>query len=148
MAARQSRASNEQQIRERIRSWTDALRAKDLDAVMAHWAPDALAFDLAPPLRRRGDEIRRALVEWFPTWDGPIGYERRDLVITAGDEVAFSHCLDRLTGRRTNGDTSDVWFRATVCFRKLDGEWMIVHEHTSVPFAMDGSYRALVDLAP
>jgi ketosteroid isomerase-like protein len=38
--------------------------------------------------------------------------------------------------------------RSTVCFRKIAGEWMVVHEHSSVPFYMDGSYRAAVDLQP
>jgi len=38
--------------------------------------------------------------------------------------------------------------RATGCFRKLDGRWMITHERVSAPFSMDGSYRASVDLEP
>jgi PhnB protein len=38
--------------------------------------------------------------------------------------------------------------RATVGLRKIDGKWSIVHEHLSVPFYMDGSYRAAVDLKP
>jgi ketosteroid isomerase-like protein len=44
-------------------------------------------------------------------------------------------------------DRRRVWVRATVCCRKTDGKWKIVHEHQSVPFYMDGSYRA-VDLKP
>jgi ketosteroid isomerase-like protein len=36
----------------------------------------------------------------------------------------------------------------TLCFRKIDGEWRITHEHESVPFYMDGSVRAAVDLEP
>jgi hypothetical protein len=31
---------------------------------------------------------------------------------------------------------------------KTAGRWLVAHEHISVPFAMDGSYRALVDLKP
>ena len=38
--------------------------------------------------------------------------------------------------------------RATVCLRKVGGEWKIVHEHESVPFYMDGSQRPAFDLAP
>jgi ketosteroid isomerase-like protein len=33
-------------------------------------------------------------------------------------------------------------------FRKIDGKWAIAHEHSSVPFYMDGSYKAAVDLKP
>ena len=45
-----------------------------------------------------------------------------------------------------NGEETDVWVRATVGLRKIDGRWKIIHEHASVPFYMDGSYRAAVDL--
>jgi PhnB protein len=44
--------------------------------------------------------------------------------------------------------STDVWVRATDCCRKIDDKWKIVHEHQSVPFYMDGSYRAAVDLKP
>jgi ketosteroid isomerase-like protein len=40
------------------------------------------------------------------------------------------------------------WFRQTLCFRKINGAWTIVHEHESVPFYMDGSFRAAIDLKP
>ena len=143
-----SKSSDEAQIRRRIEDWAKALRAKDLEGVMSHYAPDFLAFDLAPPLQHRRDAVAKGLAEWFATWDGPIGYQIRDLAVTARDEVAFSHSLNRLTGKRTSGETTDVWLRTTVCFRKIAGEWMVVHEHSSVPFYMDGSFRAAVDLQP
>jgi ketosteroid isomerase-like protein len=38
--------------------------------------------------------------------------------------------------------------RVTVCFRKIAGKWKVVHEHVSVPFYMDGSFKAAVDLKP
>jgi ketosteroid isomerase-like protein len=36
----------------------------------------------------------------------------------------------------------------TLCLTKVDGAWLIEHEHTSTPFYMDGSFRAAVDLTP
>jgi hypothetical protein len=48
---------------------------------------------------------------------------------------------------RTSGET-DVWVRVTACRRKINGKGLITHEHVSVPFYMDGSYRAAVDLKP
>jgi ketosteroid isomerase-like protein len=41
-----------------------------------------------------------------------------------------------------------MWYRVTLGLRRIDEQWLIVHEHTSVPFYMDGSFRAAVDLAP
>ena len=43
---------------------------------------------------------------------------------------------------------SDVWFRSTLGFRKIGGEWKIAHEHELVPFLMDGSDKAALDLKP
>jgi ketosteroid isomerase-like protein len=62
--------------------------------------------------------------------------------------VGFSHSLNRIRGKRTNGEETDVWVRATVGYHKINGKWMISHEHLSVPFYMDGSVRAAVDLKP
>ena len=137
--------TDDTEIRARLASWIEALRAKDVERVMAHYAPEMLAFDLAPPLQHRRDAVRRGLEEWFPTFVGPIGYEVREIAVTIGGGVAFSTSLNRLTGKRSNGESTDVWFRATVCFRKIGDDWMVVHEHTSVPFHMDGSYRAAWD---
>jgi ketosteroid isomerase-like protein len=97
-----------------------------------------------------GEQIRieKNWKAWFPTFRGSIGYEIRDLRIAASDDVAFCHSFNRITGRRTDDEKTDVWVRATFCCRKIDGKWKIVHEHQSVPFYMDGSYRAAVDLTP
>jgi ketosteroid isomerase-like protein len=136
------------QIRERMDSWAKAVRAKDVNGVMSHYAADILTFDLAPPLEYKGaDAYRKNWEAWFPTFRGPIGYEIHDLSITASDDIAFCHSLNRICGARTNGEETDVWVRATVCYRKIGGTWVITHEHVSVPIYMDG-YRAALDLKP
>jgi PhnB protein len=56
--------------------------------------------------------------------------------------------LQHLTGTRTSGEEIDLWFRATAGFRREDGQWRIAHLHNSVPFAMDGSEKALLHLKP
>jgi ketosteroid isomerase-like protein len=142
-------APEEAEIRELLGSWTKALRAKDIDGVMSHYAADVVAFDLAPPLQYVGARaLRKNLEDWFPTFSGPIGYDITGLAIAARDGVAFCRSLNRLRGTRTSGETTDVWVRVTVGCRKIDGKWLVVHEHASVPFYMDGSYRAAVDLRP
>jgi ketosteroid isomerase-like protein len=35
-----------------------------------------------------------------------------------------------------------------VCLRRIDGRWLIAHEHSSTPFYMDGTFRAALDLQP
>ena len=40
-----------------------------------------------------------------------------------------------------------MWWRATQGFRRIDGRWQIVHEHSSVPFDMK-SGKVSFDLKP
>ena len=142
-------ANDEARVRELIADWTAGVRAKDVDRVISHYAADVVSFDLAPPLQYVGREaLRKSLSEWFRTFQGSIGYDVRDLTITAGDDVAFCRSLNRIIGKRTDGTETDVWVRATVGCRKIDGTWMIAHEHASVPLYMDGSERAALDLKP
>ena len=109
--------SAEAQVRSVIDSWALAMRIKDAAGVVAHQAPDFVQFDLAPPLRLVGADPK-GLQDWFGTWRGQIGYEIRDLHVTVGDNVAFCHGLTHLTGSRTDGSESNVWFRNTLCLCK------------------------------
>jgi ketosteroid isomerase-like protein len=141
--------AEEARIRELAESCANAVRAKDVDAVVSFYDHDLLLYDLPPPLAHRGiDAYRKSLQEWFATFEGRVGFEVRDLGISASGSVAFAHSLNRITGRRTNGDETDVWVRATTCWRKAGGTWRIAHEHVSVPFHMDGSEKAALDLKP
>ena len=121
-----------------------------MDHLLAHGVEDFLSFDLDPPLQHKGDgaQARQALEAWFATWKGPIGLEDHDLVVTAGADVAFSTSLTHMTGAKTDGAEVSLWFRSTNGFRKENGAWKIVHSHSSVPFYMDGSFKACVDLKP
>jgi uncharacterized protein (TIGR02246 family) len=149
MTAESSKPTDEAEIRAVVDSWVKAISAKDIDAVMSHYTADIVTFDLAPPLEYTGvDALKKSLEAWFPRFRGPVGYEIRDLCIIAGDDVAFCRSLNRISGARTDGEDTNVWVRATVGLRKIDGKWSIVHEHLSVPFYMDGSDRAALDLKP
>lgn len=142
------KATNENQIRGLIDDWVKAVRARDIKGVMSHYAPHFVSFEVVPPLQYTGvDEYRKNWEEWFSTTQGPIGYELRDLSITASDDVGFSHSLNRISETKLTGERTDTWLRATFCYRKIDGKWMVTHEHISVPFYMD-SGKAALDLNP
>jgi uncharacterized protein (TIGR02246 family) len=146
--ATNSQASVEVQIRELTENSAEAVRAKDIDGAMAHIAPDVVVFDVVNPLQSLGvDAARKRLKEWFASFQGPIDYEIRDLRVTTNDNVAFSHSLNRVRGTKTDGGHIEMWWRATVGYRKIDGQWLATHEHSSVPFDVE-SGRASLDLKP
>ena len=141
-------ASDEAQIRKIVDDRVDAVFAKDLNRLMSDYAPDVVSFDVVNPLTRVGsDEIRRRAGEWFSAYQGPIGYEIRDLVVAAAGDLAFCYYLYRIRGVLTDGGKVDMWVRATVCFRKTRDKWLITHEHGSVPFDPETG-RASVDIKP
>ena len=118
----------------------------DAHAIVEVYAPDAVIFDLAPPLGRRGMN-RDNVAAWLAGWDGPIQIDARDVSLTVDGDVAFVSALNRMRGRQ-GGEDQDMWYRTTMGLRRIGGRWRIVHDHSSVPFYMDGGYRAAIDLTP
>jgi ketosteroid isomerase-like protein len=107
--------------------------AKTLTQVMSVFAPEVVSFDLGPPLQHGGGKtFMKHWQELFESYQSPIEYEVRDLGIIAGDDVAFSHSLNRIRGTMKNGQKTDRWLRWTACYRKTNGKWLIVHEQVSV----------------
>ena len=58
MTAGNDRTTAEAEIRALIDDWAKAMRAKDVDGVMSHYAPDSVTFDLAPPLISTGADAK------------------------------------------------------------------------------------------
>jgi ketosteroid isomerase-like protein len=144
-----SMSNDERKIHALVNEWAKALREKHLEKLMSFYERKVVLFDIAPPLQYSGAEIhKKSLEEWFSSFDGPIGYEVTDLEIVTSGEVAFLHSINHLSGKRESGEQTDVWMRVTIGLHKIDDVWLIMHEHVSVPFYMDGSYRAAVDLKP
>ena len=144
----ENKAMDEVQIRRLIEDKIKAIRAKDIDGATSNYALDVLSFDVVNPLQYSGaDAIRKRLQEWFSSFQGLIGFEIRDLSITTGADVAFCHSLNGVNGTKTDGKKIEMWWRATVCYRKVDGKWMITHEHASVPFDAKSGLASL-DLKP
>ncbi len=145
---RSNSMAEEAEIRQRIESWAEALRTKNVDVLMSHYASEIVIYDLAPPLQYKGAvAYRKNWEDWFPTFQGPVGYEISDLNVTTSENVAFCRSLNRITGTRTSGEDANVWVRATVGFRKIAGIWMIIHEHFSVPIDMK-TFEGLLGLKP
>jgi ketosteroid isomerase-like protein len=126
----------------------EALRAMDLEGVMSLYATDIVSFDIVPPLRHVGGKAKeRNWANAFAMYQRPLGYEVRDLTLTVGDDVAFGHSLNCVSGTLKSGNRTESWLRWTACFRKIEGNWLIVHDQVSVPIDPE-SGGALLNLKP
>jgi ketosteroid isomerase-like protein len=135
-------------IRQRVEDLAKAVSARDIDGAMSVYAPDIVSFDINPPLRYAGtDRKRRAWQNAFAAYPGHLSYELRDLNVTTQGDLAFVHSLNHVSGTLANGHTTDRWVRWTACFRRIDGVWLIVHDHVSVPADLEDG-RAALNLKP
>ncbi|MFE3551398.1 YybH family protein [Streptomyces kronopolitis] len=144
------RTTDEERIRAVLADRAAATAARDARRFLSHTTPDLVEFSLAPPLQYRGPQARdpRAIEAWYATWQGPVEVTPTQLEITVGGDVAFCHSINRMRGTKSDGHEVELWSRATVGLRRIDGVWKITHSHDSVPFLMDGSGRAALDLTP
>jgi uncharacterized protein (TIGR02246 family) len=141
-------ATDEAGIRHQIDKLVEALRATDLEAVKSIYAPEMVSFDVGPPLQVVGVEAKaKNWTEVFTAFQHPIDYEIRNLSITVDGDLAVAHSINRLNGTLKNGNRSSFWVRATFCWQRIDGEWLVAHDHASVPLDV-ATGRGVVDLEP
>ncbi|MGB8964048.1 MAG: nuclear transport factor 2 family protein [Candidatus Cybelea sp.] len=115
-----------------------AMNNKDLDAVMAAYAPEKslFVFDVVgPPSVHFGwDQYREAFKQMFAAISGPLRLTITDLDIEIGGDLGYSRSLQRVSGIRTKDRKPfDYTVRVTDVYRKIGGKWLIVQEHLSLP---------------
>ena len=138
------------QIRDVIEGRAAVLKTGDVRTLLSYYAPEVVQFSLAPPLQQPLDgRDPEPLERWIATFEAPPTREVTQLRITADGDVAFASSIDSVAAT-PKGMTEGfrLWYRVTLGLRRIDGRWLITHEHQSVPFEMDGSFRASVDLHP
>ena len=133
MDENRSRSGEEAAIRKVVEDWASAVRKRDLPAVLRNHSTDILMFDVPPPFQSKGIEAYKKTWDlFFSCTPNPAVFDIKDMQVTAGSEVAFVSAVMQCTEAK-GGDDVELDFRLTIGLRKVDGQWVIVHEHHSVP---------------
>jgi uncharacterized protein (TIGR02246 family) len=126
---------NESVIRRLIEEWASAIRAKNLDGVLARHTDDVLMFDVPPPVAVRGIAAYRET--WPPFFqaltNGEAAFDIAELNVTSGDTVAFATALLRCDSTEELARDGTPRLRLTLGLRKVGDAWHIAHEHHSFP---------------
>jgi ketosteroid isomerase-like protein len=127
-----------------------AIARGDAAAAVAPLDEDIVTYSLAPPLAYSGAEARdvKGVEAWLATWDAPPRVELSDPTVLLDGDLAVVFGFAAMRGAKKDGEEDVLWYRVTTVLRRENGEWSIVHEHESVPFLMDGSDKAALDLKP
>lgn len=127
-----TQGTNEVEIRRLVEDWAEAVRAQDINGVLARHADDIVMFDVPMPVQAKG------MREYRKTWElffanspgGPGSFDLTELRVTANETVAYCHAILRILD-------SDA--RLTIGMRKEGGQWLISHEHHSYAIELDAA---------
>jgi uncharacterized protein (TIGR02246 family) len=117
-----------------------AFNAKDVNAVMALYVPDdsLIVFDATPPRQYSGwNAYKKDFDDFFAAFPGPAKLESTDLDITVGANVAYGHNIQHAIMTDKKGKKIEMTVRVTDGYKKVNGQWLISHEHVSVPVDLD-----------
>jgi uncharacterized protein (TIGR02246 family) len=138
----------ERELRDLVDERVRAVRERDSATLAVRPAEDVITFGVLPPLNSRGSQATvEHLRAWFDGYDGPIDYSTHDVQASAQGDLGFCSYLYHVGGTLKTGDQVNMWVRATLCCRRIDGRWRIVHDHESVPFD-PATGQALISLEP
>ncbi len=136
------------QIRALLERWSVAVREKDIDGIMAYYAPDIVAYDAILQLQFKGADAYRKHWEFcLGLCEGGMLFEQHQVTVHADDQLAFAHWLCRCGGTDDKGEEKSSWMRGSAGYLNTDDGWKAVHEHFSAPFDMTNG-KALFYLKP
>ena len=148
--------NDETLIRASLTEWQQAFCRKDVDALIALYAPGAVLFDAIPPFVDDVAGMREKIIGCLPYFPDDTHIETRNLAVTVGAELAAAHCLWHFTQLPPGHPAGRHWFRSSTVWQKQpDGRWLILHDHCSAPFnpytertVLTPDAQAALDAAP
>src|ERR1700722_3438005 len=117
-------------------TFNDGFNSKDVNKVMSVYLPgkQLFVFDVVTPREYRGWEAYKKDFEGlFSAFPGPMKNTISEQTIHVVGSVAYGHNIQ--TGEFTGKDGTKLKIvaRTTDIYRKMNGKWLIVEEHNSVP---------------
>lgn len=139
----------ESEIRAVLDRRSEAIGLKDIDRLVSHYSPDAVYFDVVPPLRYSGSAaLRERFTDWLGAYQSAVKQEIHEFSARISGDIAVAAMLIGSVGTLRGGsEVTRLWLRSTSCFQRANGTWLITHEHVSVPADLK-SGRALWTLNP
>jgi len=117
------------------KKWNDEFQAKpmNVDALMAHYAPDA--YFVAPGLKHASGtaDIRKQYEGFAKDPNGSISFASDKIDVAASGDIAYSrgHYSEKYTDPKTKKIVSDSGSYITVFKKQPDGSWKAAEDFTA-----------------
>jgi ketosteroid isomerase-like protein len=128
--------NDEAAIRALEERFAAAVNAGNVDGIMNNYIPDKslVVFDVVPRKEYHGaDAYRKDWVDFYTHYKGLPKFSIINLNVTVEGNLAFSYSFTRITGTDMQDHAVDRTVRVTAGYRKINGNWLKVLEHISVP---------------
>ena len=129
-------ADDQAEIKALEQQYVTAVKAKDIKAIMACYVPDEslVVFDVVPPRQYVGAKAyQKDWEELFAAYPGPAEGEMSDLSVMTEGNLGYGHNIQHSILTDKDGKKATFIFRVTNGYHKINGKWLISHEHVSVP---------------
>jgi ketosteroid isomerase-like protein len=109
-------------VLERGQQWNDAVIAKDLDAVMAFYAPEAVQMVAGRPVIEGHDAIRAWFQEWLPVPGIENVFVSDKVEVSIGGTMAVDRGTWKFVMETPEGPVEDFG-KYLIVWKKIDGQW-------------------------
>jgi ketosteroid isomerase-like protein len=120
-------------------TYIDGVVTQNIDKIMTIYArgTNLFVYDDGGPPYRSAEAYRKSWGQLYATYPGPTKDAISDQTIHVVGTIGYGHTIQ--TGEVTRKDGTKVKFvlRTTDIYRKMNGKWLIVEEHTSFPVDME-----------
>jgi uncharacterized protein (TIGR02246 family) len=113
-------------------NWNEALKANNLEAVLQHYAHDAVMMNPGQPAVTGADDIRAAMTEAMADPKFSLSFAADKVVVAQAGDIAYTE------GKFTETDTNPK----TKAQEKISGGYVTVYRKAS-----NGSWKAVADIA-
>jgi ketosteroid isomerase-like protein len=123
-------------IRERLLEKGRAYHDRDCPAVMDIYlrSEEICIFDLPPPAQYFGHAaVDKLIGEFIDGAEGPLRIDYMPGQVEASGDLGVSWSLVRIETQLKAGPAIDVIIRQTDVWKRVNGQWYVIHEHNSLP---------------
>lgn len=123
------------EVLQQIQMWDHAVVGQEIDHLVGLCADNMSLYDVGTQLAGV-DAYRQEWEKFSPYFNSHMQILRRDMKVYASEDLAVIHCHSKLEHSLLKDKLQMPWCRTTLCMQKQNGQWLVVHQHISMPVDM------------
>lgn len=124
-----------QEVLQQIKLWDNAITGTKINELINQCSKDVSMFDVSSQLNGI-DEYKNEWQKFSPYFSKEMKISRRNVKLYASEELAILHCHSKVENLAMKDKVMMPWCRTTLCLKKQNNQWRVVHQHISMPINM------------